>query len=427
MSSCCSRKVMCRAALAPAVYEFSCAAGEACSHVGIAEGKDQSFLVHAFSRNELEVSVSVLSDRKISNRAGVRIELCQISAACLAVEYFHDLHGRFLIGNIRVAGSAVADDRDIVVKVKRIHLSQLTCSGDGLQDAHCHGNLDISLYRAGCTLFDQHGERRDQHAVKNACLALCESVVMRSDQAEFLVLNPFLKSHDIFCHFPYFFDTSSALDIEGVEDILCFRADRVLICDIVGDSPHLLPVELLGVKMHSSVQVGLVDIKVHHTRIRSSDLRNIGIAESSSYLSRAAPVFDLRLDSGIPALYNAGDNRMSLAVSLQVGNHLAYSSAGIAFAEPGSDICVVVVKSFQFLNVYKNYRHIQILHCGKHVVGCSVGQKLEEYKVNVCRAEKISRCLGLFLGGNHSAVDDLYCVGKSLLERLILRLEFRHQ
>ena len=118
---------------------------------------------------------------------------------------------------------------------------------------------------------------------------------------------------------------------------------------------------------------------------------------------------------------------MSLAVSLQIGNHLAYSSAGIAFAKPGSDICVIVVKSFQFLNVYKNYRYIQILHCGKHIVGCSVGQKLKEYKVNVCRAEKISRCLGLFLGSDHSAVDNLYSIGKSLLERLILRLKLRHQ
>ena len=97
MSSCRSREVVGRAALAPAVYEFSCAAGETGSHVGIAEGKDRSFLVHAFSRDELEVSVSVLRDRKVGNRTGVRIELGQVSAAGLAVEDFHDLHGRFLI------------------------------------------------------------------------------------------------------------------------------------------------------------------------------------------------------------------------------------------------------------------------------------------------------------------------------------------
>src|SRR5699024_3776439 len=64
MSSCCSRKVMCRATLAPAVYELSCAAGKTCSHLGIAEGQDRAFLVYALRHDELEVSVAVLSDCK---------------------------------------------------------------------------------------------------------------------------------------------------------------------------------------------------------------------------------------------------------------------------------------------------------------------------------------------------------------------------
>ena len=98
VSSCRCCEVVGRTALAPAVYEFSCAAGEAGSHVGIAEGKDRSFLVDAFCYDELEVSVTVLRNSKVGNRTGIRIELGQVSAAGLAVEDFHDLHGRFLAG-----------------------------------------------------------------------------------------------------------------------------------------------------------------------------------------------------------------------------------------------------------------------------------------------------------------------------------------
>ena len=96
---------MCRACFAPAVYKLSCTTGETCSHVGITKGKDRSFFVYAFSNNEFEVSVSILCDRKISNRTCVWIELCQISAACFAMEHWYDLHGRFLIRNIGITTS----------------------------------------------------------------------------------------------------------------------------------------------------------------------------------------------------------------------------------------------------------------------------------------------------------------------------------
>ena len=82
--SCC--KVMGRTALTPAGNELSCTAGEASSHVGIAEGQDLTFFVDTFSNNELEVAIAVLGDCQISNRASVRIELSQVSAAGLAVE-----------------------------------------------------------------------------------------------------------------------------------------------------------------------------------------------------------------------------------------------------------------------------------------------------------------------------------------------------
>ena len=77
-------KMMGWAAFAPAGHELSCAAGEAGSHVGISEGEDLSFLVDAFCHNELEVSIAVLCDGKVCDRACIRIELSQISAACFA-------------------------------------------------------------------------------------------------------------------------------------------------------------------------------------------------------------------------------------------------------------------------------------------------------------------------------------------------------
>ncbi len=88
---------------------------------------------------------------------------------------------------------------------------------------------------------------------------------------------------------------------------------------------------------------------------------------------------------------------------------------------------MVIVKGFQLLNIHKNHRHIQILHCGKHIVGCRVGKELHKYQINVRRAEQISGCLRLLLCGYHSAVDNLHRIGERLFERLVLRLKFRHQ
>ena len=78
MSSGSSCKMMGRAAFAPTVYKFSCAAGEAGSHVCITEGKDRSFFVYAFCCDELKVSVAVLGDGKVCNRSCVWIELGQV-------------------------------------------------------------------------------------------------------------------------------------------------------------------------------------------------------------------------------------------------------------------------------------------------------------------------------------------------------------
>ena len=103
MSACGSGKVVGRAAFAPAGHELSRAACKACPHICISEGEDRAFLIDAFRHDELEVSVAVLCDRQVSHRTCVRIELGQVAAACLSMEHFHDLHGRFLIRDIRVS------------------------------------------------------------------------------------------------------------------------------------------------------------------------------------------------------------------------------------------------------------------------------------------------------------------------------------
>ena len=77
--------------------------------VGVAEGEDGAFLVHALSHNELEVAVLVLGDAQIGHGAQMGVELGQVAAASLAVEHRHDLHGRLLGGDGRVAGAGVAD------------------------------------------------------------------------------------------------------------------------------------------------------------------------------------------------------------------------------------------------------------------------------------------------------------------------------
>ena len=83
--------MMRRACFAPAVYKLSCAAGKTGSHIGVSEGQDLALLVNAFCYDKLEVTVTVLRNRKIRYRAGIRIELRQIAAAGLAVEYLNNL------------------------------------------------------------------------------------------------------------------------------------------------------------------------------------------------------------------------------------------------------------------------------------------------------------------------------------------------
>ena len=115
--------MMGRACLAPAVHELSAGDRELGTHISITESEDRSGLVLTLCHNELEVAILILCDSQIRHRAYRRIELCQIAAANLAVEYLYDLHGRLMCQrDVRIAGSGMTDDTDIFVEINGIHL-----------------------------------------------------------------------------------------------------------------------------------------------------------------------------------------------------------------------------------------------------------------------------------------------------------------
>ena len=101
---------------------------------------------------------------------------------------------------------------------------------------------------------------------------------------------PLFKSNDIFCHIPYGLYRCTALDVKGIQNLLCLDADCGLICNRIRDCPHFLPVELFGIEAHTVVEVCLIDIQIHHARIRTANLCDIGIAESSADLCCAAQI-----------------------------------------------------------------------------------------------------------------------------------------
>ena len=118
---------------------------------------------------------------------------------------------------------------------------------------------------------------------------------------------------------------------------------------------------------------------------------------------------------------------MSLASSLKVSNSFSNSTAGISFTQPCSDVCVIVIQCFQFLNVNQNNRYIQVTDCRKHIVRCSICQHLKEYQVYICCTEFISGFHRLLFCCYHSSVNDLYGIRNCLLECLILSFKLRYQ
>ena len=321
----------------------------------------------------------------------------------------------------------MTDDADVLIKINGIHLAQLPAAGNGLQDGHRHGDLDVTLDGTGYSLLDQHGEGRDQHGIQNAGLPLCKAVIVRGDEGDFLILYPLLKGNDVSGHVPHLLDGAAVLNVKGVQDVLRLCTDDFLICDAIRDGPHLLPVELLGIEPHAVVQVCLIDVQIHHAGVRTADLRQVRIAEAAAHLGRTAPVLKLCLHKGISSLYHACDHCVALTCALQIGHHLADCSARVQLAEPGRRVRVGIIGSLLFLYIYKNHRNIQVPDSRQHVVGCCIGQKLQNNKVHVCRAEFIPCCHRQLLRSDNAAVNHLNGVRQRLLERCILALELRNQ
>ena len=100
------------------------------------------------------------------------------------MEYLNDLHGGLMCQrDIRIAGSGMTDDADILVEINGVHLGQLSHTGDRLQNGHCHGNFHITFYGTCGTLLDQHGKCRDQHGIQFTGYSLCLTGIMGGDHA----------------------------------------------------------------------------------------------------------------------------------------------------------------------------------------------------------------------------------------------------
>ena len=165
----------------------------------------------------------------------------------------------------------------------------------------------------------------------------------------------------------------------------------------------------------------------HHARIRSADLGKVGVTESSSDLGSTAPVLDFLLNFGISAFDNTGDDRMSFACSFQVRDHFADRAARIELTEPLGCVCVCVIRSLELLHIDQHNRNVKVSDCRQHIIACRICQQLHDHKIDIRRAEFVTGSLGLFLGGDHTAVDQFNSVGNTLLECFILRFEFGNE
>ena len=321
----------------------------------------------------------------------------------------------------------MADDADVLVEVDGVQLGELAGAGDGLENGHGHGHLDVALHGAGHALFDEHGEGGDEHGVQHTGLALGEAVVVGGDEAQLLLFHPGLKGHQVAGHVPDLLHGAAALDVEGVQNVLGLLADGGLVGDIVGDGPHFLPIELLGVQPHAVVQVGLVDVQVHHAGIGAANLGQVQVPEAAAHLGGFAPVLYLGLHNGVTALHHTGDDGMALSGALQVGHHLPHGAAGVQLAQPLGGVGVLVVRGAELLDVHQHHGHVQIPDGGEHIVGGGVGEQLEDDQIHVGGAELVPGLLGQLLGGDDAAVDELHGIGNHGLKGLVLGLELRHQ
>ena len=350
-----------RTSLAPLVDELTARKRELGAHVGIAKGEDRTIFVHALGNDKLEDAVLVLRDSEIGDRTRRRIELRKISTTRLSVEHGYYLH-RWLLGlrDVEVARTRVTNNADILRKIDAVHLSQCTCTRNGLQDRHCHSHLHVAFHSTGSMLLDEHRECWNQHGVELAGNALGKACIVRGYHTQFFVLHPLLEGNHILRHVPYLIDGTTTLDVEGVKNILSLGLDGCLVSDVIGNSPHLLPIELLGIDKHTVVEVSLINIEVHHAWIRASNLCDVGITETTTHLSSTAPVFNLSLYTRVTTLDNACNDSRTLASTIQISHHFTNGSASIELAQPGRDVSLRIVGSQFLLYIHNDYWHVEV-------------------------------------------------------------------
>ena len=175
------------------------------------------------------------------------------------------------------------------------------------------------------------------------------------------------------------------------------------------------------------VEVGLVNVEIHHTGVRTTNLCDVRIAEAATHLCCTAPVPNLCLYFGVTTLYDTRNHCRTLAGTVQVGYHLTNGATGIELAEPGGDIGLGIVWSQLLLYVDNDDRNIEISDGRQHIIRGTIGEHLQDDEVNVCCAELVASSHRLLLAGHHTAVDNLDGVGQRLLECLILSLKLRNE
>ena len=186
---------------------------------------------------------------------------------------------------------------------------------------------------------------------------------MGCHHSKIFLFYPFFKCHNVFCHIPYrlngsCFSVFVRCYIKCLKNIFRLCPDCILVCDMICDCPHFFPVKLFCIKSHAVIQIGFINIQIHHSRIRSSDLCDIGITESSSDLCCLTPLFYLRCHIVISTFHNTGDYCMSLSCSFKICNHLSDCSTCIQLAKPCWCICIGIIRCLTFLNIHKNNRYI---------------------------------------------------------------------
>ena len=168
------------------------------------------------------------------------------------------------------------------------------------------------------------------------------------------------------------------------------------------------------------VEVGFVNIEVHHPRIGTAYLGNVGIAETATHLGSTAPVLNLSLHLGVTTLDNTGNNGRALTGTIQVSHHLANGTTGVELTQPGGNIGLGIVGCQLLLHVDNDNGHIQVAHGRQHIIRGTIGQHLQDDEIHISSAELVTSCHRLFLGGYHASVYNFNGVRQRFLEGCIL-------